>query len=256
MKNNSKTIQKQFNFFKTAVFLMLFIFIISGCEKEEFLPDSINSDRIQSKNGIINTSTNLFATKKIPTAELLAKSKNFQKLSKLLTNNLNLKKDYNQIKKITSKATITRSEEKQLLLSLGYNNEQEFITFISEIQNINNLIADEFDFSSLNDELKSNIVISAFQTIEYDSDLIDDGAGTGNYCSEIQTACRQEARGNYQYMIFGCGAAGFGIASATIGVGTPAAYALTAVCIAAATNYYNGAINHCYYSYLQCNTNK
>jgi hypothetical protein len=233
---------------------MLIFFIISSCEKEEFVSTSIDFKNIESKKGVINTPAFLFEMKKIPTAELLAKSENFQNLNKLLTNHINLSKDYNQIKKITSKASISKFEEQQLILSLGYNNEQEFITFISEIQNLNNLIADEFDFENVSDDLKSNIVISAFETISIEMELIDDGAGGGGYCNEIYASCRQEVTGNYQYMIFGCGVAGFGIATGSFGIGTPAAYALTAVCIAAASNYYNGAINHCYYSYLECNT--
>ena len=228
---------------------MLIIFIISSCEKEEFVPGSIITDNLQTKEATEILSNNRFINKKIPTVELLSNNKNFQKLNKLLINHINLKKDYNQIKKLSSKTNITNLEVQQLLLSLGYNNEQEFITFITEIQHINNLLKEEFDFTNLKEEEKATITIAAFQTIEVDMEYIDDGAGGGDSCYQTYTYCHQEAISEFKMDTFFCALGGIGIGAIStpiIGIGAGV------YCYDYARDKFNAKVNLCYNDYMQC----
>lgn len=193
-----------------------------------------------------------FNQKIIPTAELLSKNENFLKLSNLLINNLKIEKNYNELKALAAKTSPTKNEQQKIYNILGFKDENDFKSFIFEIQDANNKLAENFDFTNLDDSQKIDLVNSTLQVIYWEEEEPIGVDGGGSYCKEIYDACKLEATSMYFINAIGCASIGFGITTISAGWALPVAYAVASTCIAANAVNYHAKNNLCYYSYQEC----
>ena len=199
-------------------------------------------------------------TKPQVTAELLAKSKNFQTLSKLLIDNLNKTRDYKKLAKLNQQKEHNLFEKKEFYRNLGFDNENEYMNFHNTIIVLNNELSSELDFEGLSDLQKTSLINEALDMNigpGFDSNLYasPDDQGSDAYagiCGEQYSACKKSAYGVYIVTVTGCIAGGIGIAAGSAGWAAPVGGSLAGACAAGAQIQYEGSVKQCYYSYLQC----